>query len=179
MIYFTSDYHFNHNKDFIYKARGFNSIEEMNAAIVRTHNLVVNENDDIYILGDLALGENNIYTNPAFKMIAELKGKIHLIRGNHDTDEKIKLYESMPNIVEIVDAKYLRCGKYTLFLSHFPCLISGDHINHKGFINLFGHTHQQTSRFENKTDMYHVGVDSNACCPISLEAILLNMKKWR
>ena len=30
MIYLTSDLHFNHSREFIYKPRGFNSVEEMN-----------------------------------------------------------------------------------------------------------------------------------------------------
>ena len=29
-IFLTSDTHFNHNKDFVYAARGFKTIEEMN-----------------------------------------------------------------------------------------------------------------------------------------------------
>ena len=33
-IFLTSDSHFNHNKDFIYERRGFNSIEEMNEKII-------------------------------------------------------------------------------------------------------------------------------------------------
>ena len=37
MIYFTSDLHFNHNKDFIYQARGFENIEEHNKTIVEKH----------------------------------------------------------------------------------------------------------------------------------------------
>ena len=34
MIYFTSDWHFCHNKPFIYESRGFKSIEEMNEIII-------------------------------------------------------------------------------------------------------------------------------------------------
>ena len=29
MIWLTSDWHFNHNREFIYKARGFDSVEAM------------------------------------------------------------------------------------------------------------------------------------------------------
>lgn len=34
-MYFTSDLHLNHDKEFIYKNRGFNSINEMNNTIIR------------------------------------------------------------------------------------------------------------------------------------------------
>ena len=54
-IFLTSDLHFGHNKEFIYKVRGFNSIEEMNEAIIERWNSVVNNDDDVYVLGDFIL----------------------------------------------------------------------------------------------------------------------------
>lgn len=54
-IFLSSDYHLNHNKDFIYKARGFECVEDMNEEIVKRHNEVVRWDDDIYLLGDLML----------------------------------------------------------------------------------------------------------------------------
>ena len=48
-IFLSSDYHLNHNKDFIYKARGFECVEDMNEEIVKRHNEVVGWDDDIYI----------------------------------------------------------------------------------------------------------------------------------
>ena len=41
MIWFTSDTHFNHNKEFIWKVRGFNTCDEMNEFIVRRWNEMV------------------------------------------------------------------------------------------------------------------------------------------
>ena len=58
MIYFTSDWHFCHNKPFIYESRGFKSIEEMNEIIIENHNRVVKEEDIIYCLGDCMLNDN-------------------------------------------------------------------------------------------------------------------------
>ena len=55
MIYFTSDLHFYHDKDFIWQARGFKSIDEMNAEIVRRWNKIITADDYVYILGDLTL----------------------------------------------------------------------------------------------------------------------------
>ena len=34
-IWITSDLHFGHDREFIWKARGFNSIEEMNETIIQ------------------------------------------------------------------------------------------------------------------------------------------------
>ena len=47
-IYLASDWHFNHNKPFIYEPRGFTNIEEMNEAIIKRHNSVVDDDDDVY-----------------------------------------------------------------------------------------------------------------------------------
>ena len=55
-IFIVSDLHLGHSKDFIYRARGFESVEDMNEAIIRNWNEVVDEDDDVYILGDLVMG---------------------------------------------------------------------------------------------------------------------------
>ena len=56
-IFLTSDMHFGHDREFIWKARGYSSIEEMNEDYVEKWNSVISDEDDVYILGDLMLGE--------------------------------------------------------------------------------------------------------------------------
>ena len=41
MDYFTSDLHIGHDKDFIWKARGFNSIEEHDTQILKNWNSII------------------------------------------------------------------------------------------------------------------------------------------
>ena len=38
-IFLTSDMHFGHNREFIWKARGYSSIEEMNDTIINNWNI--------------------------------------------------------------------------------------------------------------------------------------------
>ena len=57
-IWLTSDWHFGHDREFIWKARGFASIEDMNEYIITAHNTMVNPDDDVYVLGDLMLGNS-------------------------------------------------------------------------------------------------------------------------
>ena len=59
MIYFTSDLHLDHNKDFIYKERGFDNIGSHDIAILKNWNSVVTPDDIVYVLGDLMLGDNS------------------------------------------------------------------------------------------------------------------------
>ena len=58
MIYFTADLHIGHDRDFIWKERGFSSIEEHNKEILKRWNKVVKPEDTVYILGDLAMGQD-------------------------------------------------------------------------------------------------------------------------
>lgn len=61
--------------------RDFETVEEMNEAIVKSINDTVAKQDELYLLGDLAFG--NIYTLVEF--ITKIKCEnIHVILGNHD-----------------------------------------------------------------------------------------------
>ena len=51
-IWFTSDLHFCHDREFIYGPRGFKSVHEMNDAIIKNFNDTVAWDDDLFILGD-------------------------------------------------------------------------------------------------------------------------------
>ena len=97
MIYFSSDTHFGHDREFVWIARGFKSIEEMNEAIVQNFNSLITEDDDLYLLGDVIMGD------PAnIEYVKRLNGKIHIIFGNHDTPTRRKMYAELDNVVECV-----------------------------------------------------------------------------
>ena len=117
-IYLTSDLHLCHNKPFVYEARGFDSIEEMNEEYVKRWNDTVNEEDDVYVLGDLVLNDPEV----GIEYLKKLKGKIHIVLGNHDTPRKQQMYAELPNVVEIAWAIMLRYKKYHFFLSHLMCI---------------------------------------------------------
>lgn len=169
MIFFSSDYHFGHDKEFLWGPRGLPSMFANSQAIVGNHNAIVKDEDDVYVLGDLMLGDNEY----GLQMIKSLKGKLHIILGNHDTDTRIKLYEQLPNVVEITYAKVIKVGKQHYFLCHYPTITANydDKPYHNHMINLYGHTHQQTNFYNNNPFMYHVGVDSHDCYPVSIEQI--------
>ena len=58
-VYVTSDLHFGHDREFIWKARGYNSVDEMNEDYVHKWNITVDNDDDVYVLGDLMLGDKS------------------------------------------------------------------------------------------------------------------------
>lgn len=179
-IYLTSDLHFNHDREFIWKARGFTSVQEMNEEIIKRHNALVRPDDDVYILGDSSLGGGDAQIFAANKaLIEQLNGKLHIIRGNHDTDRRVAMYASCKNVVgPILYADMLRYKGYHFYLSHFPALTSNleKESLKQCTCNLFGHTHQQTNFYMDMPFMYHVGMDSHDCTPVLLDNIIEEMK---
>lgn len=171
-IYLTSDLHLGHDRQFIWKVRGYSNIDEMNEDYVSKWNSLITENDDVYVLGDLMLGEAS---NIAY--LKRLRGKIHIVLGNHDTLRRQEMYKKLPGVVEINWAIMLNYKKYHFLLTHFPCL-TGNLENEslkQMTLNLYGHTHQTTNFYEDRPYMYHVGVDSHNGCPILLDDIISQM----
>lgn len=64
-----------------YDNRPFENIEEMHQYILEHWNAKVTNADTVYILGDIALRGRN---DALIALVAQLKGRKVLIRGNHD-----------------------------------------------------------------------------------------------
>ena len=177
-IWVTSDLHFGHNRDFLWEPRGFNSIYEMNDAIIENWNSIVDMEDDIYVLGDVMLGNNEA----GIDMIKQLKGNIHLIRGNHDTDSRMELYNNCYNIVEITEGQFLRYNGYHFYLSHYPCLTAnwdGDRPLKKRIISLCGHVHTKDRFYDmNKGIIYHCELDAHNIYPVLMDTIIEDIENY-
>ena len=178
-IWITSDWHFNHNREFIWKPRGFQSVEEMNEVIVERHNSVVAPDDEVYVLGDLCLGGGEWSITQANRTLIErMNGRLHIIIGNHDTDPRVEMYGLCDNVETINYAEKIRYNGYHFFMTHFPCLTSNleKESLKQCTISLFGHTHQQTNFYNDIPFMYHVGMDSHNCYPVLLDDAIEDMK---
>ena len=163
-IFLTSDWHFNHDKDFIYQPRGFTNVEEMNETIIKNHNSMVGPEDEVYALGDLMMRDNEL----GKECISRLNGKIHVVRGNHDTDSRVEIYKNIPNIVEVCEAKFLKFKKWLFILSHYPTLV-GNGDDPKPVFNCHGHTHSpEIFQFP---DCYNVNPEAHNNFPILLDDI--------
>lgn len=174
-IFITSDTHFGHDREFLYGPRGFKSVQESDAEIIRRWNEVVGPEDTVYHLGDVMLNDNENGMN----CLRQLNGHIKLIRGNHDTNSRMKLYETLDNVEILGWAEVIKYKKYSFYLSHHPTLTSNlDDMSPLGMrmLNLFGHTHQQTKFHEGKPFMYHVGLDAHNCYPVLLDDVIEAMK---
>lgn len=175
-IYLISDTHFGHNKMFLYEPRGFTNIQEHDIQIIKNWNEVVSYCDDVYHLGDVMLGDNEY----GLECLKQLNGKIHIICGNHCTDARRALYSDCKNVVEVVDAKPLKYGKYSFFLSHYPCLCANYDDGRpltKQRISLCGHSHcRNPFKDMDKGLIYHCELDCNSLQPILINKIIENLE---
>jgi len=174
MNYYIADAHFGHQNIIELCQRPFENIETMANTIINNWNKKVKRNDNVYILGDMFYQ----CENPE-EILKQLKGKKHLIIGNHDSfikNEKIKKYFcSINHYLEITD------GHNLLILCHYP-LITYKHENHKNAFMVHGHIH-----LRNQTDLFNLlkkrprilnaGVDINGFTPRSLEELVINNAK--
>ena len=177
MIWISSDLHFNHNREFLYVPRGFLDVQVMNEMILYNFKEDIQEKDDVYLLGDLMLGGSD-KLEEGLEYLREIPGKLHLVRGNHDTDKRWVAYGRLPNVVEQQNAIYLNYKKYHFYMSHYPSFTANleKESLHQCTINLYGHTHQQTNFYQDIPFMYHVGVDSHNCHPVLLDTAIQQMK---
>lgn len=177
-IWFTSDTHFGHKNILTFCERPFNSVEEMDNAIIERWNSKVGKDDIVFHLGDFAFASNKRWQD----LIYKLNGKIYLILGNHDITRwpgtyTMQLFDRVENQIMLkID------NKYKVYLNHFPFLCyDGTYRNPEDCtIQLHGHVHERigdtgkdAQRLQYRFPyQYDVGVDNNNFYPVSWEEIL-------
>lgn len=80
-VWFTSDLHLGDHQVLSYGTRPHRNVREMNRALCEGWRSVVAEEDDIWILGDLARGSR---LDAMLELVAGLPGRKHFVAGNHD-----------------------------------------------------------------------------------------------
>ena len=117
MIYFTSDLHLGHANIIRHCNRPFSSVEKMDETLIRNWAKRVKANDTVYVLGDLMFRNQK---SPE-EYLSRLKGKKHLIIGNHDKDwiKKCKLEDFFESVNGL---DYFSDGQHQMTLCHFPMM---------------------------------------------------------
>lgn len=178
--WFTADLHFGHPAIVGYCGRPYPDLAAMTAGLVTAWNATVAPTDEVWILGDLALGP----LPDTLAVLAELHGTLRLVPGNHD-----RCWRGAPGaagwaarytaagIATIADTPApLPVAGATVQLSHFPYTGVPGHpdryaahrpVDTGGWL-LHGHVHE---RWRQRDRMLNVGVDAWGGRPVALETL--------
>lgn len=182
--WFTSDLHFGHRNIIRYCDRPFpltdEGVADMDEAMVATWNAVVAADDEVWVLGVVAMGS----LDRTLPRVARLQGTKHLVAGNHD-----RCWSGRRSSVERWRRRYAELGFTTIteeetfdllghevLLHHFP--YRGDshdldrHLEHRptdeGRWLLHGHVHDS---WRQAGRQINVGIDAWGGRPVSAEVL--------
>lgn len=158
MIWFSSDLHLGHKNIIKYCDRPYKDVDEMNDGIIKNWNELVQPNDTAYLLGDMVMNKRYI------PLLGQLRGRKHLIIGNHDEDF---LEELAPFFIWQKHLHEFKHNKQKFILCHYA--MRAWHHHGKGSIHLYGHSHGTLPGFERSMD---VGVDAQDMKPISIDQVI-------
>ena len=170
MIYFTSDTHFGHENVIRFAGRPYETVAQMNRALVANINARVLPRDELYILGDFSF---RITAEDAKAIREQIRcGRVHLIPGNHDKDWGSKGLAGTFDVMSPISRLKVNGHKY--ILSHYP-LVDWEAME-RSSVMLHGHIHSRGPDYNELNRMqgiyrYDVGMDANGLRPVSIEEI--------
>jgi calcineurin-like phosphoesterase family protein len=176
-VWFTSDLHIGHGR--VAELRGFADVETHDQIIFDNWSRRVGEDDQVWILGDLAVSNP---TRAIFEMHG-LPGVKHLIAGNHDPVHPMhrdahkwqaRYLEAFASVQPFARRKF--AGREIL-LSHFPYTADRGETRYPqwrlpdlGAWLFHGHTHS-ASKVTSPREL-HVGLDAWDMAPVSLDKLI-------
>lgn len=166
-MYFWSDMHFNHNAIINYCTRPFDTVDDMNRHMMEVWNDTLRDDDEIYVIGDFAFVRKDTWDIST--IFYTLRGRKHLIIGNHDRQNKSVLHlpwESQHDLLEI------KQHGQKMQLCHYP--LESWKGKEQGAIHLHGHTHGTMAHKIPRR--YEVGVDVEPC-PVRWDELVTRASK--
>ncbi len=192
---YISDCHFYHDSlNRQMDCRGFENYHVMNERMIEQWNSTVQDNDEVYILGDLSIAKGK-KTN---EIVSQLKGRLYMIAGNHDAFLKDKEFDAsrfrwVKDYAEIMDRQR------KVILSHYPvfCYNGQFRRDEEGSASaymLYGHVHDtfdevlvnsfvQITRKSLRTSKYNVEPECTPCHMINCfckysDYVPLTLDEW-
>ena len=155
----TADWHLGEDRFALMQRYGFDSAEHMVEELIRQYNSLVEPDDTVYVLGDVAMKGRPEY----LKYAAEFNGNKILIRGNHDrehSDSELRKYFDV--VIPEGGGHKITLGEdnQQCWMTHYPTQAI------PGMFNLVGHIH---SSWKVQLNMLNVGVDVNHYRPHDLD----------
>lgn len=178
MRWFTSDLHIGHRNIIEYCERPWEDVPAMNEGLVANWNSVVSDDDEVFVIGDLALGR----ITDSMEVASRLRGKKYLIPGNHDRcwdghrhkprQGDLNLYINAGFTI-LPSRQIITLADQDVLLCHFPYDNDDRHglrytefyPENQGMWLIHGHIHNGHWRVRDK--QINVGVDEWHYAPIS------------
>jgi calcineurin-like phosphoesterase family protein len=170
-VWFTSDTHFGHRGILtLGHGRPFDSVEEMDEAMIERWNAMVKPSDRIYHLGDFSFHGRQ----KTREVVGRLNGRKFFVRGNHDSvmDGMDWAFEAVYEYKEIKYGFPNASEQRRIVLFHFP--IQSWHQVGRGSWHLHGHCHGNLPQTEMARQ--DVGVDTHDFYPWHVDEIAEAMK---
>ena len=180
MIFYIADIHFDDQKIFDKCSRPFAGLDEYRNEIIKRWNAKVNDEDTVYILGDIVEDSSP----SSIELFRQLKGVKHLLVGNHDLEVLDKINES--GIFESIDfMKLIEDNGRKVCVCHYP-IMDWMEFNRNGIL-VYGHIHNKTIKngeayaeikqyYANKP-AYNCGVDVTNYEPVTLDEMIVLKEK--
>ena len=152
-IYYGSDIHLGHNNILSFCKRPFKDLEEMRASFIGECYSLLTDEDDVYLLGDIAFNK----VKESLDLLLDCPGNFYLIIGNHDSKTVIKhpLWKDTFYLKDVKDPE----ADLPVTICHYPI----EHWDKRryGSIHLHGHTHGNISReVSDIPNRFDVGYDA-------------------
>ena len=130
-FYITSDTWFGRPQILQIANRPFDSIEEMNAALIKNWNKKVKKHDVVFHLGNFAWDPIT-----ARKVLKKLNGRIFFLLGSQDSALE-EIIDEFPN-AEFLDQTISELAEFVVVLCHYPLAVWNG--KDSGTIHIHGHT---------------------------------------
>ena len=177
MIFFTADLHLGHANIIKHCDRPFSSVEEMDEHLITAWNSCVQPNDSVYILGDFIFRSTLSPDN----YLSRLKGKKHLLLGNHDTNwiKKVDLTKYFKTVDKYLEISHCQ---HRMILCHYP-LMSWNSMS-KGSYMIHGHIHNNRGAsyfpmLQKMPNLLNAGVDINDFRPVRFDELVKNNETFK
>ena len=169
MNLYISDTHFGHRDIIQFDKRPFMDIDQMDNTLIWLWNDRVGDDDDVWIVGDFACGGDK----PSEYYLRQLKGRKHLIVGNHDgslinNPSACRYLESIDERTVIKDI--YKGQEVNVLLQHHPMIEWERGLESQ--YHIYGHIHNWDGKekviMRGKEGAYNAGCMLNEYTPVSL-----------
>ena len=136
-IGYIADTHWRHRNICSYDNRPFNSVDEMDEAMVSLWNETVSEDDLTYVDGDMVWSQKYEEWE---ELLGRLNGRVFVVKGNHDRTKILEKLAKNKVIEGFSHQEVISDGPDKVVLNHSPMPFFVN-MHQTNWVHLYGHVH--------------------------------------